>query len=501
MTTFVQLGEQDNAFDLANVLDRVHGRSTSDQQIAAQQREAQYQQLLAEYQQRQQAGEDVSPSDAPSEPEERSELSRLVLSGDFVRLIDDGVLRGVDVIMASSEADIEVVFALTFALFPRLSTAELARITNALLPHLTAAAPSSSPTSPSPFTRLRLLTQLFNLLNSTLGTAQILPNLPLTSTNTLADVGTDLAASVLIATLRFAVQTEQAKQVVASLPVLTTLVTSWELRPVTLSEFHLLAYEVQRQAGGRGEEEQHLFKYLKAVDSVAAETGGEKLVTAARAHAFTAAHRAIASPLSSSAMLPTQQQASSFSSASSTLTPHRLLTLAAVNALATGSADDQSIHTLLRLFATDDVDGYLAFASSHAPFLSSHSLSHPLLLQKLRILSLCALASSTPDNRLAYSVIAERLSLSGDVEVETAVIDAIVSGRLDAKIDQDKAQVAVRRVVGSVLRVRQAAGKGGAVSMEADWASLEKRLGAWKSNMQAVLTKLSGEADAEAEEL
>ena len=493
MTTFVQLGEQDNAFDLANVLDRLSGRSTTEQQLASAQRESQYAQQLSDYEQRRDAGEDVSEEALP-QPEEKSELSQLVMEGAFARLIDEGVLKSLDVIMSSGDADIEVVFALTFALFPRLSTADLARVTKTLLPHLTGGAPGrqAQGEGPAPFTRLRLLTQLFNLLNSTLGTAQILPNLPLTSTNNLADVGTGLVAAVLLALLQFVVSSEQGKQLVGSLAVLNSLVVSWELDAQLLAQFHLQAYEVTKQVTGRGDDE-FLYKYLRALDRV---TGQQQaaLLKASRPYAFTAAHRAIASTLAPSAA-PTAP--SSFTSSASPLNPHTLLTLSAVNSLAaSASADDAKIHALLTLFATDDVDGYIAFASASAAFLSAHELSHPLLLQKLRILSLCALASSSSSNALSYATIAQRLSLTSDLDVEAATIDAIVSGRLDARIDQEKAVVEVRRVVGSVLRVKEGAkpGSGKGVVMEADWGALERRLGGWRANMQSVLSKLSGEA-------
>ena len=497
MTTFVQLGEQDNAFDLANVLDRISGRSTTEQQLASAQREVSYQQLLAEYEQRRDAGEDPSTLELPA-AEEKSELSQLVMEGAFARLIDEGVLKPIDVVMASGDADAEVVFALTFALFPRLSTNDLSRITHALLPHLTASASASS--SPSPFTRLRLLTSLFNLLNATLGTSQILPNLPLHSTNTLADVGTELVATVLLALLDYVVASEQAKQVVNSLATLTGLVVSWELDAVATSQFYLKAYEVTKQVGGRGDDE-YLYKYLRALDKI---TGPQAagLMKASRPYAFTAAHRTIASTLAPSQAMtgPT-----SFSSSSSPLTPHSLLTLGAINQLASSnSADDAMVHTLLTLFATDDVDGYLAFASRSSAFLTAHSLSHPSLLQKLRILSLCALASSAPSNALPYSTIAQRLSLASDLEVESATIDAIVSGRLDARIDQEKGVVEVRRVVGSVLKVKAGGEKvatGRGVVMEADWAALEKRLGGWKGNIQTVLSKLNGDAGDLGEDL
>ena len=489
MTTFVQLGEQDNAFDLANVLDRVCGRSTTEQQLTSAQREASYQQQLAEYEQRRDSGEDLTGVEEPI-LDEKSELSQLVLEGAFARLIDEGVLKAIDVVMQSGDADVEVVFALTFALFPRLSTNDLARITHQLLPHLTASsAPSSSPT---PLTRLRLLTQLFNLLNATLGTSQILPNLPLHSTNTLADVGTELVAAVLLALLDYVVASEQGKQLVGSLGVLTSLVVSWELDAAVLSQFYLRAYEVTRQVGGRGDDE-YLYKYLRSLDKVQGPQAAA-LLRNSRPYAFTAAHRAISSTLAPSAAL---------TSPSSPLNPHTLLTLQAVNNLAaSNSADDARIHQLLTLFATDDVDGYLAFSSSSAAFLSAHQLSHPLLLQKLRILSLCALASSASSTTLPYATIAQRLSLASDLEVEAATIDAIVSGRLDARIDQEKALVEVRRVVGSVLKVKAGAKAGGKAAMvEADWAALEKRLGGWKGNMQSVLSKLSGEAGEFGEDL
>ena len=463
MTTYVQLGEQDNAFDLANVLDRLAGRAQPDE-----------------------------------ESEEKSALSQLVENGAFARLIDEGVLGSISTVMEASEADVEAVFALTFALFPRLAPADLARITTAFIPHITSSpAPSATP---SPLTRLRLLTQLFNLLNAALGTATILPNLPLTAINQQAELGTTTTTTVLLALLRYAVEARLSGELVNSLPMLQQLVAAWDVKPTAVSEFHRLAYETVKQSGGGKGEDEYLYKYLRSLDKLTADDAQLKTSTA---YAFTAALRAISSPLSATAVPNSTSQSPA---ASSPLTPHRLLSLNAIKLLAAGSTPDHAnIHRLLCLFATDDVDAYLTFSGQQQDFLSRHKLSHTLLLQKLRILSLCALASSSASSSLPYSAIQSRLSLPATVDVEMAVIDAIVSGRLDARIDQDKETVVVRRVVGSVLKVRPssgAAGKGaGEVGVEADWAVLERRLGSWKTNISQVLTKISGDAGDGGEEL
>ena len=459
MTTYVQLGEQDNAFDLANVLDRLAGRAQ------------------------------------PEESEEKSALSQLVEDGAFARLIDDGVLSSIDVVMEASESDVEAVFALTFALFPRLAAADLARITTAFIPHITSSpAPSATP---SPLVRLRLLTQLFNLLNATLGTATILPNLPLTAINQQAELGTATTTTVLLALLRYAVEARLSGELVNSLPTLQQLVGAWEVKPSMACEFHRLAYETVKQSGGGKGEDEYLYKYLRSLDKLSAD---DSQLKASTAYAFTAALRAISSPLSATAVPNSQSHSPA---ASSPLTPHRLLSLSAIKTLASGNADQLAIHRLLCLFATDDVDSYLAFSAAQQDFLSRHKLSHTLLLQKLRILSLCALASSSTSSSLPYSAIQSRLSLPSTLDVEMAVIDAIVSGRLDARIDQDKETVIVRRVVGSVLKVKvpTTAPTSGDVAVEADWAVLERRLGGWKANIQHVLTKISGDAGDVGEEL
>ena len=454
MTTYVQLGEQDNAFDLADVLDRLAGRAQ------------------------------------PEDSDEKSALGRLVQDGAFARLIDDGVLASIDTVMEASESDLEAVFALTFALFPRLAAADLSRVTTALIPHITSSpAPSATP---SPLVRLRLLVQLFNLLNATLGTATILPNLPLAAINQKAELATSTTTTVLLALLRYAVEARLSGELVTSLSMLQQLVQAWDIKPQLASEFHRLAYEVVKQSGGGKGEDESLYKYLRSLDKLSA---ADSQMKASGEYAFNAALRAISSPLSATAV---PNSASQSPAASSPLTPHRLLSLGVIKALAGGAADQKAIHQLLCLFATDDVDGYLAFSAAQTDFLSRHKLSHPLLLQKLRILSLCALASSSASSQLPYAAIQSRLSLPSTVDVEMAVIDAIVSGRLDARIDQDKDSVVVRRVTGSVLKVRPS---GAEVQVEADWAVLEKRLGGWKANIQQVLTKISGDAGEGGEDL
>jgi len=97
------------------------------------------------------------------------------------------------------------------------------------------------------------------------------------------------------------------------------------------------------------------------------------------------------------------------------------------------------------------------------------------------------LAKSIPDNVLTYEQIRQRIGAkSSNEDVEESVIEAVMSGRMEAKMDQEAETILVKRVVGGVpLSLYSGA------NSSAAWSALGLRLSAWKSQLHAALLTMS----------
>lgn len=132
----------------------------------------------------------------------------------------------------------------------------------------------------------------------------------------------------------------------------------------------------------------------------------------AKAHAVTAALGYVRAPVLS--------QRSSL--------PH----LTAVRALK-GDARYAKLHELLTIFASGDLEAYLAFHAANGAWVASQGVDHEASTETMRLLTLCTLAAGKPT--LPFAAVAAALKVEAS-EVEGWVVRGITRGLLDARIDQ-----------------------------------------------------------------
>jgi hypothetical protein len=77
-------------------------------------------------------------------------------------------------------------------------------------------------------------------------------------------------------------------------------------------------------------------------------------------------------------------------------------------------------------------------------WMHSIGLVHDDVVRKLRTLTISSLGLAS--ERISYAELAKKLSLSDVNDVEGVVIDAVLSGRVDAKLDQESQVVIIQYV-------------------------------------------------------
>ena len=114
-------------------------------------------------------------------------------------------------------------------------------------------------------------------------------------------------------------------------------------------------------------------------------------------------------------------------------------------------------------------------------FFSSHGLDAKLLQDKMRMLSMCSLV--TDREEVKYEEVAAALAIETD-DVEQWVVRCTTARLLDARMDQLRQVLVVSRCVHRSF--------GG----EAQWKALQSKLGAWKTNVRAMIDALAKQRSA-----
>jgi len=148
----------------------------------------------------------------------------------------------------------------------------------------------------------------------------------------------------------------------------------------------------------------------------------------------------------------------------------KLLDIPAVKRLEDNNAF-ATIYQLLRIFISENLDTFKAFADSHADVLKSVGLDRDGCTRKMRLLSLASLGAA--NREIAYSLLAKTLHID-EAEVESWVITGISEGILEAKMDQLKRIVIVTRCIQRVFT-------------KAQWKQVADNLDVWKNNVQLLL--------------
>mmetsp|Transcript_29158 Transcript_29158/g.68699 ORF Transcript_29158/g.68699 Transcript_29158/m.68699 type:complete len:389 (-) Transcript_29158:122-1288(-) len=147
----------------------------------------------------------------------------------------------------------------------------------------------------------------------------------------------------------------------------------------------------------------------------------------------------------------------------------KYLQLDAVRHLENGG--EKAVLGLLGVFAREDVAGLAAFDKANPNLLKTLGLEQSACMEKMRLLSLCSLASK--EEEVGYSQLASKMDVP-EAEVERWVIKAISAKLIDAKMDQLRRVVIVK---GSTDREFG----------QAQWGKLHGKLSAWETNVQQLL--------------
>jgi hypothetical protein len=153
---------------------------------------------------------------------------------------------------------------------------------------------------------------------------------------------------------------------------------------------------------------------------------------------------------------------------------HSLLTLRAVNNLEKHKDHKRALR-LLTIFAKESADAYEKFYKENTAYITELGLNHKKLLSHIRTLTLCSLGAAT--TTLSYVQLQKAFGVKDDNLVEEIVLDAVVEGRVEAKIDQERSEVVVYRTSPRSFEL-------------SSWQNLNAQLESWKENVSHVLSIL-----------
>mmetsp|Transcript_853 Transcript_853/g.1759 ORF Transcript_853/g.1759 Transcript_853/m.1759 type:complete len:411 (-) Transcript_853:63-1295(-) len=146
------------------------------------------------------------------------------------------------------------------------------------------------------------------------------------------------------------------------------------------------------------------------------------------------------------------------------------LQLDAVQALQNDSKNGK-LYELLQLFASKDLGDFNTFYGANGSYVDGLGLKKDECVLKMRLLSLCTLASSQP--QIKYTEIASCLQVAEE-DVEKWAIKAITAKLLDAKMDQLNKVVIINHCTDRMFSQEQ-------------WVGLRSKLVGWKDRMKQLM--------------
>mmetsp|Transcript_29773 Transcript_29773/g.41638 ORF Transcript_29773/g.41638 Transcript_29773/m.41638 type:complete len:436 (-) Transcript_29773:117-1424(-) len=413
MATFVQLGEENPGYDLAIVLNSINSNKPLEQ--------------------KQSTSEDDEQADAAEfAAAKESALGKLVASKKYNELLSKNFMGAFDKIMALKEIEmVDTVFSLAFAILPNLTPEEMNSFVSGLCTRFTDEKTKEHLTE----LKLNLMCFMFNMLDAT----------------------SPIRHTVYTALLKFALATNNASLCMGQEKSVEVWMEAWNLDKTAEAEVHLLISQLCEQAEQFQLAQSYLVKYLNTI-STSTDT---KARSAAKPHAQRAAIAAIKS-FTENPMAHPQYDCD------------RIKSLSIIQEL---EKDKEYANTfaLLNIFACDTVGKYLDLVKQQPGLCQKLGLDHEQNLQKLRALTICSLGME--HERLSYETLIDKLRVDDKDAVEAVVIDAVMAGRVDAKIDQEKEEVIIHRTTQRVFRKQ-------------DWRKIGNKLESWKNNIHEVLRTL-----------
>jgi len=371
------------------------------------------------------------------EVKEESNLLKLAKKGSIVNVLNDGFFKNLAKILQADPNDIDAAYSLVYSILEYQISFEVEKKKNKenkenkdkpqerkkdeekinwreWIPKLSTSLssddekekPKNDKNKANALCRLKLLSQLFNLLNTRVSQAFRL----------------SVFVDLLRCTYRNGLSDSVAEQLAHPPNDLQQQLVTFQSSDKSLEvrEMNLLLSQIFQQANRLEETQKHRILYLQSMQS-ATKQDLEK--------ASNIALEAIKEELAS-------KNLSSI---------YALMNLKIVQSFAKSSIANQSnAFQLLNIFANEDVKAYDSFFQEKKAFIKEFGLSHEELLRKIRILTLSSLGGS--GETVSYETLRGALQVKDNDEVEIIIIDAVRAGRLDAKIDQENQQVFIERV-------------------------------------------------------
>lgn len=336
---------------------------------------------------------------------------------DSAKLVEKCVLGAVDAVLASPPRDLETIFAMSFAL---LQDAE-AKATSALAPRLVDALVRETKHAEL---KLSLLATLYGLRS----------------------MGAEQRLRLLVQLLGFAARAGATASVLAQLGALDAWLAECKAEDADRADVYAAAAAVCRVSGKQEEEAAWSRRALQCLDKADA-----KRLALARDLAVTVALHAVRSPQPGDCEATLRLKAVRQLSGDKAVAPLVQLLEALVRA---------SLEDVTRLFEKE------------RDALSKLHVDEQAALRKCRFALLCNVASEGAE--LPYREAQRVLQLRDSFEVEQVVIEAVVAGLVDVRMDQERQMIAVLRT-----------------TRPPTWDRLAHKLALWKDNVAAVLGVLS----------
>eukprot|EP00457_Paulinella_chromatophora_P005806 gb/GEZN01005823.1/.p1 GENE.gb/GEZN01005823.1/~~gb/GEZN01005823.1/.p1 ORF type:complete len:473 (+),score=90.27 gb/GEZN01005823.1/:150-1421(+) len=384
------------------------------------------------------AVDETKETEASTEKKETTKLGRLqklAQKKSYSELIEKGLFAYSKEIFASSEDEIEAVFTVVFALLDTVLEKSRNKASG-LEAHKQlvldiADLLSKDPSSASSL-KLKLLSLLFNIL----------------------DEGWAVRYDVLLSLVNFTRASQQSALLVGAFKPLDNWVQLWGLTLEQKRALFLAICGAMTECKSTEYQAEFRSRYLATIDDSCTP---EEVAAAAD--------------------LATEEVRGALNkSAQASVDVDSVLNLVAVQAIKKSKKTDQKLLVeLLCIFSKGSISEYQKFAATNPKFLKEEGFVASEQLQLMRTLALCDMG--LVQETVSYSKVQQALGLTSSEEVEEAVIQAVVSGRLQAKLDQEEEQVLIESSTKRGFSLQ-------------DWHHLGKRLETWRASVSDVIASL-----------
>lgn len=426
MTSFVLMTEDNQAVYLVQLLNAVNNPEEAKRQEqalrAAHTAPANEQQSKIEQLER-----------SETEIAHRSPLGQFVVHERYYDLIVQGFFPSIENIMNAKPSQIDTAFTLVFSLLPKVgaSGGSVHDIINKLAEVL------GTDHQSHPALKLRLFAILFNLLGA----------------NSL------IRHDILIKIFDLALSSRRPTLPLTFVKPLDDWIKAWsrspKWAPVKTAITYLKVAQLAEAANDMEKRYDYTYKYVKAIGNVTPLDDNHKSYVA-------------------KAVVEVLKVAGGPQSKSIVTDCGRFVEMPAVKAIQDIPKYKKLIR-LLKIFANDPITDYVRFYKENPQVISELGLNHEDCMSRLRTLTLCDLAMA--NESLTFKEIEEKLLIEGgENAIEETILNAVVSKKIDARIDEAEKKVLILRASWRSFRTD-------------DWRILAEKLGNWKNTLDSVITE------------